>query len=72
MKLAILSDIHANKFALDAVLQDIKEEAVQKIIIAGDLIGYYYWPCEVVSTCMNDKRILCIKGNHELNLSNAQ
>jgi putative phosphoesterase len=69
MQIAILSDIHANIYALDAVYNDFKNKNVENILIAGDLIGYYYWPKEVVQKLMNDERVLCISGNHENILS---
>lgn len=65
MKIAFLSDIHANIFALEAVYEDLEKEGVKKIYVAGDLIGYYYWPKEVLSLLMNDVRVSCIRGNHE-------
>lgn len=39
MKIAIISDIHGNLEALKSVLQDIKENSVDKIICLGDTIG---------------------------------
>jgi putative phosphoesterase len=71
MKIAILADIHANIYAFEAVLEDIQKEGVDKIIVAGDLVGYYYWPSEVVNICMKDSRFICIRGNHEDNLKLA-
>lgn len=72
MKVAILSDLHANKYAVDAVFSDLDRELVDKILIAGDLVGYYYWPEDVVNRCMEDTRITCIQGNHEVNLMRAR
>jgi putative phosphoesterase len=65
MKVAILADIHANIHALNVVLADCKEEKVDHFIVAGDLIGYYYWPRPVVQCLMRDDRFTCIRGNHE-------
>lgn len=65
MKVAILADIHANIYALEAVLADCKDEAVEHFIVAGDLVGYYYWPKAVVQYLMHDNRVTCIRGNHE-------
>ena len=65
MKVAILSDIHANIYALEAALADCEEEAVGHFIIAGDLVGYYYWPQPVVRRLMDNTRVTCIRGNHE-------
>lgn len=70
MKVAILSDIHANIFALEAVYRDLDKEAVDHILIAGDIIGYYYWPKEVLNIIKNDDRVLCVRGNHENILAN--
>lgn len=65
MKVGVISDIHANIHALRVVLSDLDREKVDTILVAGDLIGYYYWPSEVVKLLMEDKRFLCIRGNHE-------
>lgn len=65
VKVAILSDIHANIFALDAVYVDLDRVGVDHILVAGDLVGYYYWPADVVSRLASDERVRCIRGNHE-------
>ena len=46
MKIGICSDIHSNKPALDAVLQDMDEKNVDIKICLGDIIGYNAWPQE--------------------------
>lgn len=68
MKVALISDVHANIYALEAVYADLEKENVEYILVAGDLIGYYYWPKEVVSILRNDSRVFCVRGNHEENL----
>lgn len=65
MKVALISDIHANIFALDAVYEDLEQEKVDHILVVGDLVGYYYWPKEVIERLRNDGRVICIRGNHE-------
>ena len=72
MKVAILSDLHANKYAVRGVFDDLRNESIDRILIAGDLIGYYYWPKDVVELCMEDSRVTCIQGNHERNLLDAR
>ncbi|WP_352417785.1 metallophosphoesterase family protein [Proteiniborus sp.] len=47
-KIAIISDIHGNIPALNAVLDDIKEKKIKKIICLGDLAGKGPNPAEVV------------------------
>ncbi|MEK3991716.1 metallophosphoesterase family protein [Robertmurraya sp. FSL R5-0851] len=37
MKLAFISDIHGNAIALDAVLQDIQQKNVDKVVVLGDI-----------------------------------
>lgn len=49
MKIAVLSCIHGNLEALDAVLQDIKHHTVDQIYCLGDLVGYGPYPNEVVT-----------------------
>lgn len=65
MKVAILSDIHANIFALQAVYEDMDSQGVEHVLVSGDLVGYYYWPGEVVRMIRDDSRTVCIAGNHE-------
>lgn len=49
MKYALISDIHANLPALEAVLADIdRREDVDAVYHLGDLVGYAPWPNEVV------------------------
>ena len=65
MKIAIISYIHANLDAFQLVLSNIKRDNVEKILIAGDFIGYYYHPEKVINICMYREDIFCIKGNHD-------
>ena len=49
MRIALLSDIHGNLVALDAVLDDLRQQgAVDQIIVAGDLVWSGPWPAQVV------------------------
>lgn len=48
MKIAVLSCIHGNLPALDAVLADIEQQRADQIFCVGDLIGYGPYPNEVV------------------------
>jgi predicted phosphodiesterase len=50
VRYALLSDVHANLPALDAVLSDVRRRArVDAVYHLGDLVGYSPWPNEVVS-----------------------
>ena len=62
-KFAIVSDIHANLAALEAVLEDIKTQQVDEILCLGDVIGYGPNPCECLDETM--KFSFTILGNHD-------
>jgi len=64
MKLAIISDIHANKYALKNVLREIENLNISKIIILGDIFGYYPWAAEVYKM-ISELDAIAIKGNHD-------
>ncbi|WP_066384191.1 MULTISPECIES: metallophosphoesterase [unclassified Anabaena] len=48
MKIAVMSCIHGNYEALDAVLLDIDQQKAEKIFCVGDLVGYGPYPNQVV------------------------
>ncbi len=64
MRIAVISDIHGNKVALDAVLADIRNRSVEKVICLGDLVGYMPYVNEVIET-IKSEQIICVKGNHD-------
>lgn len=64
MKIAVLSDIHGNIFALEAVLKEIAEVDVDRIIFLGDFTGYYYHSKEAFDR-LNEMGSTMILGNHE-------
>jgi putative phosphoesterase len=63
MKTAVLSDIHANLFALEAVLQDCKEKSVDSYIFLGDLIMAGNRPKEVYDLLCDIKPLVWLKGD---------
>ncbi|NYT03864.1 MAG: metallophosphoesterase [Candidatus Methanofastidiosa archaeon] len=65
MKIAVMSDIHGNVEALLEVLKDIENQAVDKIICTGDLVGYGPYPNEVVNVFI-DQKIPTTLGNHDV------
>ena len=64
MKIAVMSDIHGNIYALMKTLEDIDEQRVDKIICLGDLVGYGPHPNEVIAL-IRRREIPCIKGNYD-------
>src|SRR5512133_3373497 len=64
MRYAILSDIHGNLEALQAVLNDISGRAIDQILCLGDIVGYYPDP-EICIDLIKEKTNLCVAGNHD-------
>ncbi len=64
MRLAIISDIHSNLPAFEAVLKAIAEHHVDSIVCLGDTIGYGPFPNECVELVRTSCAI-CVKGNHD-------
>ena len=65
MRVAVISDIHANEQALGVVLEEIDSWAPDAIWCLGDVVGYGPEPnrcCELVS----ERADLCLIGNHDL------
>jgi len=60
---AIISDIHSNLEALQAVLEDIKKQNVEELYCLGDIVGYGPNPRECVDLVMSAKIVLL--GNHD-------
>lgn len=58
----IISDIHSNLPALEAVLREIPTDAL--VVCAGDVVGYYLEPNEVCDL-LKARSVLCIQGNHD-------
>ena len=64
MKRALISDIHANMEALDAVLDDIRRANVTEIFCLGDIVGYGPNPAECLDKVIR-KCPVTILGNHD-------
>lgn len=64
MRYALISDIHSNFVALKVVLESIEAEGVDRVLCAGDAVGYNAQPNQVVNELRN-RGIACIRGNHD-------
>lgn len=65
MNIALISDIHGNIEALDAVLSDIDSKAPgARIVCAGDIVGYGPSPAECIQRLIS-RQIICVLGNHD-------
>jgi len=64
LRRAVLSDIHGNYTALEAVLADVAEQGCEQIICLGDVVGYGPEPQKCLDRVMDFD--VCILGNHDL------
>lgn len=64
MRILVMSDIHANYTALEAVLKDAGE--VDETWCLGDLVGYGPDPNAVVEKMSEIKNFICLMGNHDV------
>jgi predicted phosphodiesterase len=64
MRIAILSDIHANLEALQAVALAIAEEPVDRVVCLGDVVGYNADPAACVDLLLRLDPV-CVAGNHD-------
>jgi putative phosphoesterase len=62
MQIGVISDIHGNKVALDAVLADMPD--VDALVCAGDVVGYNPWHSECVEA-VRERSIPTVSGNHD-------
>src|SRR3954452_7861954 len=65
MRVAIISDIHGNRQALEAVLDDVHTVEPDAIWCLGDLVGYGADP-DVRDDMARPQAHLCLVGNHDL------
>ena len=65
MRVAVISDIHANLPALEAVLGEIDADGADELWCLGDLVGYGPHPNEVVAA-VRSRATVCLAGNHDL------
>jgi predicted phosphodiesterase len=68
MRTAIISDIHANLPALEAVLKNIGEQQADRIFCLGDIVGYGPFPNECVEL-VRKHCVYAVRGNHDSGLT---
>lgn len=69
LRIAVISDVHANLPALHAFFERIKQEKVEGIYCAGDIVGYNPYPAEVIDIFIR-KKIQTVAGNHDVAVCN--
>ena len=67
MRLGILSDPHGNSLGLIAALRALEGSRVDRLLCAGDIVGYYPFVNETIDTLIA-AGVECIAGNHDLYL----
>lgn len=67
MRVAILTDIHANLEALEACLADARAAGAERLVFLGDLVGYGADPWEVVARTriLQSEGAVVLRGNHD-------
>jgi diadenosine tetraphosphatase ApaH/serine/threonine PP2A family protein phosphatase len=65
MRVAVVSDIHGNLHALEAVLAALEPEAPDELWCLGDLVGYGARPNECCAA-IAARASVCLVGNHDL------
>jgi diadenosine tetraphosphatase ApaH/serine/threonine PP2A family protein phosphatase len=65
LRVAVISDIHANLHALEAVLEAIDADPPDELWCLGDLVGYGPRPNEAIEV-IRERAGLCLVGNHDL------
>jgi len=65
MRIAVISDVHANLDAPQAVLADIRRSGVPHVVCLGDLVGYSMFPRETL-TLLREHKIRSVHGDHDL------
>ena len=73
MRIAVLTDIHANREAFEAVLADVAAHGVDRIALLGDIVGYGAdpeWCCDKAQALVAEGAI-CVRGNHDNAASGA-
>ena len=65
MRVAVLSDVHSNLRALEAVLAEIDAGGFDEIWFLGDLVGYGPKPNECAAL-LQERAAICLAGNHDL------
>ena len=60
MRIAVISDIHSNIYALQSVFDDIDNRNIDLVACTGDLVGYGTKPNEVIDLIRKNK-VLTIK-----------
>lgn len=65
MRYAVLSDVHSNLEALEAVLDALSRDSIDRVVVLGDFVGYYASPNQCLEL-LRRRRVEAVAGNHDL------
>jgi diadenosine tetraphosphatase ApaH/serine/threonine PP2A family protein phosphatase len=65
MRSLVLSDLHSNLEALEAVLDAARDPGFERVLVLGDVVGYGADPNGVIETLRSLPGLLAIRGNHD-------
>jgi predicted phosphodiesterase len=68
LRVAVISDVHSNLQALEAVLEHAGREGCDELWCLGDIVGYGGKPRECL-TLVRERAAICLGGNHDLVVS---
>lgn len=68
-EIAVLADIHANLYALQAVIEDAEKRGVNFFLNAGDIVGFGPFPNESIEL-LHSKKVISVIGNFDIEVLN--
>lgn len=71
MRIAFISDLHSNIYAVESLQKSLRINGVDKVICLGDIVGYGANPNEVCQWVMENVE-LSLRGNHDTLISSAE
>ncbi len=70
MRVAVIADVHANRPALEAVLDDVAKCGAERLMCLGDLVGYNAEPLECVARVRAEAHVV-VAGNHDVDVAHG-
>jgi predicted phosphodiesterase len=64
-RIGVIADVHGNLPALEVALADLEHAGIDRLVCAGDLVGYGPFPNECVAR-VGEAAAACVAGNHDL------
>lgn len=64
-RMAVITDVHGNIYALKSVFQELKSQAIDGIVCLGDMIGIGPFSNEVCELLFSEEKVQMVTGNHD-------